>query len=237
MIDHEDARLQLADLIIPGPRRPDAAGGPEGARRRLRRLPRRARGPALRRLACVRAGGHRCPSRPGPSAYPRYHRHRLCAARRTGRAASSRASRTWRVATIRPRVRHGRRGRWSRSPVTAVAAPRSAPRTSRAMLTAAPYEGATIGTADGDAERRSGGAHRPVRRAAARSGRRPTRSGSPATRQARHLARHDRAGQAGKASVVLPVPAAAKGYQRVWVTNEPPDGNPRWTTDWIVRVS
>ena len=36
---------------------------------------------------------------------------------------------------------------------------------------------------------------------------------------------------------MLPVPAAAKGYKRVWVTNEPPDGNPRWTTDWIVRVS
>jgi hypothetical protein len=42
---------------------------------------------------------------------------------------------------------------------------------------------------------------------------------------------------AGDATVVLPVPASAKGYRRVWVTNEPNDGNPKWTTDWIVKAS
>jgi hypothetical protein len=43
--------------------------------------------------------------------------------------------------------------------------------------------------------------------------------------------------KAGNASVVLPVPASAEGYHRVWVTNEPADNNPKWTTDWIVRAS
>ena len=42
---------------------------------------------------------------------------------------------------------------------------------------------------------------------------------------------------AGNATVVLPVPASANGYRRVWVTNEPSDGNPKWTTDWIVKAS
>ena len=41
----------------------------------------------------------------------------------------------------------------------------------------------------------------------------------------------------GKATVTLPLPSAANGYKRVWVTREPADGDPKWTTDWIVRVA
>jgi anti-sigma-K factor RskA len=41
----------------------------------------------------------------------------------------------------------------------------------------------------------------------------------------------------GKATVTLPLPSAANGYQRVWVTSEPADGDPKWTTNWIVRAA
>jgi anti-sigma-K factor RskA len=41
----------------------------------------------------------------------------------------------------------------------------------------------------------------------------------------------------GRATVTLPLPAVAADYRRVWVTNEPADGNPKWTTNWIVRAS
>lgn len=41
----------------------------------------------------------------------------------------------------------------------------------------------------------------------------------------------------GRATVTLPVPAAASNYERVWVTSEPADGDPKWTTNWIVRVA
>jgi anti-sigma-K factor RskA len=41
----------------------------------------------------------------------------------------------------------------------------------------------------------------------------------------------------GHATVTLPVPAVASDYRRVWVTSEPADGDPKWTTNWIVRAS
>ena len=41
----------------------------------------------------------------------------------------------------------------------------------------------------------------------------------------------------GKATVTVPLPAAAEGYKRVWVTSEPADGDPKWTTNWIVRAA
>ena len=41
----------------------------------------------------------------------------------------------------------------------------------------------------------------------------------------------------GRATVTLPLPAAAAGYKRVWVTSEPADGDPKWTTNWIVKAS
>jgi anti-sigma-K factor RskA len=41
----------------------------------------------------------------------------------------------------------------------------------------------------------------------------------------------------GRATVTLPLPAVASDYRRVWVTNEPADGDPKWTTNWIVRAS
>jgi hypothetical protein len=41
----------------------------------------------------------------------------------------------------------------------------------------------------------------------------------------------------GKATVTVPLPAAADGFKRVWVTSEPADGDPKWTTNWIVRAA
>jgi anti-sigma-K factor RskA len=41
----------------------------------------------------------------------------------------------------------------------------------------------------------------------------------------------------GRATVTLPLPAVAADYRRVWVTSEPADGDPKWTTNWIVRAS
>lgn len=41
----------------------------------------------------------------------------------------------------------------------------------------------------------------------------------------------------GRATVTLPLPAAAAGYKRVWVTSEPADGDPKWTSNWIVKAS
>lgn len=41
----------------------------------------------------------------------------------------------------------------------------------------------------------------------------------------------------GRATVTLPLPAAAASYKRVWVTSEPADGDPKWTTNWIVKAS
>lgn len=41
----------------------------------------------------------------------------------------------------------------------------------------------------------------------------------------------------GSATVTLPIPAAAADYRRVWVTNEPADGDPKWTSDWIVKTA
>jgi anti-sigma-K factor RskA len=41
----------------------------------------------------------------------------------------------------------------------------------------------------------------------------------------------------GRATVTLPLPAAAASYKRVWVTSEPADGDPKWTSNWIVKAS
>jgi anti-sigma-K factor RskA len=41
----------------------------------------------------------------------------------------------------------------------------------------------------------------------------------------------------GNATVTLTLPAAARTYRRVWVTSEPADGDPKWTTNWIVRAT
>jgi anti-sigma-K factor RskA len=41
----------------------------------------------------------------------------------------------------------------------------------------------------------------------------------------------------GNATVTVPIPSAATTYKRVWVTNEPADGDPKWTTNWIVRAA
>jgi anti-sigma-K factor RskA len=41
----------------------------------------------------------------------------------------------------------------------------------------------------------------------------------------------------GRATVTLPLPSVASKFKRVWVTSEPPDGDPKWTTNWIVRTA
>jgi anti-sigma-K factor RskA len=41
----------------------------------------------------------------------------------------------------------------------------------------------------------------------------------------------------GNARVTVALPAVARNYDRLWVTKEPEDGDAKWTTNWIVRAS
>jgi len=235
MIDHEDARLQLADLIIPGLADPTRLAA---LKAHVAVCPEfRAELEDLRYVdGLVRSGG----PLPEPSEALEARIREITAPaprrRRSGFRRRLQSITTWRVATI---------GLAFATAVSAVVAitregggggPAFHAAHSQTMTTAAPYDG-TIGTlATG------------------------TLNGAPAVRIQLSDAPQPKPGatyevwiakdpkarislgtiqpdSAGHASVVLPVPTAAEGYQRVWVTNEPPDGNPKWTTDWIVRVT
>jgi anti-sigma-K factor RskA len=233
MIDHEDARLQLADLIVPGLADPTRLAA---LKAHVAVCPDcRAELEDLRYVAgLVRASG----PLPEPSAALEARIRDITGAppRRRGSALRRRLQSitTWRVATI------GLAFATAVSAVVAIThegggtAFRAAHE--QAMLTATPYEGTIGRLATG------------------------TLNGAPAVRIQLEGAPQPRPGAtyevwiaqdpkarislgtiqpdtAGDASVVLPVPASATGYHRVWVTNEPGDGDPHWTTDWIVRAS
>jgi anti-sigma-K factor RskA len=236
MIDHEDARLQLADLIVPGLADPTRSAA---LRAHVAVCPDcQAELADLRYVdGLVRSGGPL--PEPSPALEARI-QEITGTPRATGRAGAlrrrARSITTWRVATI---------GLAFATAVAGVAAitregdgggPAFRPAHQQAMTTAVPYEG-TVGTlATG------------------------TLNGVPAVRiRLNHAPQPDTGSTfqvwiaqdpkdrialgtiqpdgSGNASVVLPVPASAKGYRRVWVTNEPNDGNPKWTTDWIVKAS
>jgi hypothetical protein len=234
MIDHEDARLRLADLIIPGLADPTRLSALKAHVTVCADC--RAELEDLRYVdGLVRAGG----PLPEPSEALEARIREITGTAPRGRMSGLRrrlqSITTWRVATI---------GLAFATAVSAVAAisrgteggPAFHPAHQQAMLTAAPYEG-TIGTL---ATGTLNGA--PALRIELSDVPRPKAGATyevwiaqdPKTRISLGTIEPD---TSGKATVVLPVPAAAKNYHRVWVTNEPADGNPRWTTDWIVRAS
>jgi hypothetical protein len=234
MIDHEDARLQLADLIVPGLADPTRSSALRAhvavcadCQAELADLQYvdglvRSGGPLPEPSAALEARILEIAGRPPAVG-------RGGALRRRARSIT-----TWRVATI---------GLAFATAVSAVFAithdgggPAFRPTVEKPMLTAAPYEG-TVGTlATGTL---NGG---PAVRIQLKDAPQPEGGSTfqvwiaqnPQARIALGTIQPDRS---GNASVVLPVPASAKGYHRVWVTNEPADNNPKWTTDWIVRAS
>ena len=234
MIDHEDARLQLADLIVPGLAEPTRLSALKAHVAVCADC--RAELEDLRYVdGLVRAGG----PLPEPSEALEARIREITGtprrARRSGLRRRVQSITTWRVATIALAFAT------AASAVVAISrdgggGPAFRATHEQAMLTAAPYEG-TVGTL---ATGTLNGA--PALRIDLSDAPRP----KPGATYQVWIARDPKARLAlgtiqpdpsGKASVVLPVPASASGYRRVWVTNEPPDGNPRWTTDWIVRAS
>ena len=234
MIDHEDARLQLADLLVPGLADPT-------------------------RLAALKAHVAVCPEctaeledlryvdtlvrssgpLPDPSEALEARIRDITGAAPRGRGWALRrrmqSITTWRVATIALAFATAVSAVFAITRDTGSATPFRAAH-EQAMLTAEPYEG-TIGTL---ATGTMNGA--PAVRIQLTDAPQPTKGSTyevwiaqdPKARISLGTIQPDKA---GNASVVLPVPASAEGYHRVWVTNEPADNNPKWTTDWIVRAS
>jgi anti-sigma-K factor RskA len=236
MIDHEDARLQLADLIVPGladPTRTSALRAHVAVCRdcqaELHDLQ------YVDRL--VRSGG----PLPEPSEALEARILEITgASRATGRGGAlrrrARSITTWRVATICLAFATALSAVVAISRDGDAGSPAFRAAHQQAMTTAAPYEGTVgtlaTGTLNGDPAVRIRLNHAPQ----------PDTGSTfqvwiaqdPKARIALGTIQPDRA---GNATVVLPVPASATGYRRVWVTNEPADGNPKWTTDWIVKAS
>jgi anti-sigma-K factor RskA len=232
VIDHEDARLQLADLVLPGLGDPTRTAA---LRAHVAVCPDcRSELDDLRYVdGLVRASG----PLPEPSAALEA---RIAAI--AGPVAAQRGARlrrwfqsitTWRVATL---------GLAAATAVLAVALVTDdssggfQPTQERAMLTADKWAGAKGTVVNGTVN----GA--PALRIEL-SDVKPPADGStyqvwiaqdPKARISLGTIEPD---ASGKATVTVPLPAAAEGYKRVWVTSEPADGDPKWTTNWIVRAA
>ncbi len=232
MIDHEDARLQLADLLVPGLADPTKTSAlrahvsvcPE-CRSELDDLRYvdglvRASGPLPEPSEALEA---RIRDITGPVAEPRA----------AGLRQRFQSITTWRVATV---------GLAAATVAFAIAAFTGGssdgfrPIESQTMLTADTWAGAkgtlVKGTVDGA----------PALRIELSDVKPPANGATyevwigPDPKQRISLGAIE-PDASGKATVTVPVPSAADGFKRVWVTSEPADGDPKWTTDWIVRVA
>lgn len=232
MIDHEDARLQLADLILPGLGDPTRTAA---VRAHVAVCPEckselddlryvdglvRAGGPLPEPSAALEA---RIAAIAGPGSLPRG----------AGLRRRFQSITTWRVATA---------GLAVATAVLAIAvftggsADGFQPTQERAMTTSDKWAGASGTVATGTVN----GA--PALRIEL-SDVKPPPAGTtyevwiaqdPKARISLGTIEPD---ASGRATVTLPLPSAANGYKRVWVTSEPADGDPKWTTNWIVRAT
>ncbi len=232
MIEHEDARLQLADLILPGLGDPTRTSA---LRAHVAVCPDcRSELDDLRYVdGLVRASG----PLPEPSAALEARIAAIAGPVPMQRGAGLRrhfqSITTWRVATV---------GLAAATVAFAIAAFTGdsadgfQPTQERAMTTSDKWAGATgtvvNGTVDGA----------PALRIELTDVKPPAHGGTyevwiaqdPKARISLGTIEPD---ASGKATVTLPVPSAANGYTRVWVTSEPADGDPKWTTNWIVRAA
>jgi anti-sigma-K factor RskA len=233
VIDHEDARLQLADLVVPGLADPTRTAALRAhvavcadCRSELEDL-RYVDG-------LVRAGG----PLPEPSAELEARIREIAGPVPPRRAPTLRqhlqSIRVWRVAAI---------GFAVATVALAIAAFTGGdssdsfhPLQQRALTAAAGWTGASGTVATGTV----GGA--PALRIELRDVKPPSNDEAyevwiAQTPQSRISLGTIAPDASGRATVTLPLPAAAAGYKRVWVTSEPADGNPKWTSNWIVRAS
>ncbi len=232
MIDHEDARLQLADLVVPGLADPTRTAALRAhvavcadCRSELEDL-RYVDG-------LVRAGG----PLPEPSEALEARIREITGAAPVSRAPTLRhhlqSLRVWRAAAV---------GFAAATVALAVVALTGGssdsfkPLQQRALTASAAWHGASgtvaTGTLDGSPALRI--ELRDVKPPSAGEAYEVWVANNPQARISLGTIAPD---ASGHATVTLPLPAVATAYQRVWITNEPADGNPKWTTDWIVRAS
>ena len=232
MIDHEDARLQLADLIVPGLADPTRTAALRAhvavcadCRSELEDLRYvdglvRAAGPLPEPSEALEARIREIAGPVPPRRAPTLRQH-LQSIRLWRVAAAGFAAATVALAVV------ALTGRTSDS---------FRPLQQRALTASAGWSGASgtvaTGTVDGA----------PALRIVLRGVKPPTKGAAYEVWLARDPQARISLGTiepdaSGRATVTLPLPAAASDYQRVWVTNEPADGDPKWTSNWIVRAS
>jgi anti-sigma-K factor RskA len=232
VIDHEDARLQLADLVVPGLADPTRTAA---LRAHVAVCPDcRAELDDLRYVdGLVRAGGPLPEPSEALEARIREITGPVFAHRAPGLRRRLQSITTWRIATV---------GLAAVTAALAIAAVTGGssdafrPVQQRAMTAAPGWVGVNGTVVSGTVN----GA--PALRIELRDVRPPSRGATyevwiaqdPKARISLGTIEPD---ASGSATVTLPLPAAASTYERVWVTNEPADGDPKWTTNWIVRAT
>ncbi len=232
MIDHEDARLQLADLVVPGLADPTRTAA---LRAHVAVCPDcRSELDDLRYVdGLVRAGGPLPEPSEALEARIREIAGPVPVQRAPGLRRRFQSVTTWRVATVGLAAATAA---FAIAAVTGGSADAFQPTQQRAMATAPGWTGANGTLATGTL------AGSPALRIDLRDVPPPPNGATyevwigqdPQTRISLGTIEPD---ASGRATVTVPLPAAASEYERVWVTSEPADGDPRWTSNWIVRVA